>query len=85
MEKQELLELVEKQELNRIDNLSEDELWTEFLDYVMSDQSEEEIAEYKNKTRIELINIYMEDFMTWKQDYSIDQLEEILEVQNAKV
>lgn len=70
MEKQELLDLLEKRELDRINNLSEEAFQKEAGDWFS------ELNAPAFYTRAE----YMEDFMRWKEDYSVEELKELLDI-----
>ncbi len=79
MEKQKLLKKIEEKEFARILSLTDSEFFAEFIDYCCIE--EDYFEKYRVKPKSELINVYMEDFMTWKEDYSEIELLTFLQEQ----
>ena len=71
MTKQELLDLIENKELSRLNTLPTAKLQEE-----ISEWFNDEILECES--REDMTNDYMNDFMRYRQDESIEELQEVL-------
>lgn len=74
--KKELLKEVERRELERVDSLGRADLLNEVAGMLMLD--DEEFREYEKRSGISLINAYMDAYMSFKADYSEEELKELL-------
>ena len=71
MTKQEYIQTIEKKELARLNALTYDEIAKEVSEW-FNDSIE------PTESREEIINDYLADFMRYKQDNSMEELQEIL-------
>ena len=69
--KKDLLRAIEIQEARRLDELSQEKLICEMIDWFGEDIP-------MGESRVKIINEYMEDFMRYRQDEGIEELEEVL-------
>jgi len=71
--KQDLLDRIEKAEFERIADLSNSAFKKEVLEW-FGDNA----GNLQNASRIQLINDYMEDYMRWQRDKSLEELTELI-------